>query len=206
MVQNNKRMPGRPRCFQADQALDQAIRVFWTKGYEAATIDDLTIAMGLSRPSLYNAFGDKEALFIRCLERYETTIGALTGQAMETARSAREAVSVFLRQAVLNSTGEGGPNGCMIACIIPAVEDAAIRRFLAATVAASDAALTARLAAGIASGELSEDFPVAQRARLVTNLSMALALRARAGTSRETLLEAAAEGAALALGPIVSSE
>jgi AcrR family transcriptional regulator len=199
MVQNIKRLPGRPRLFDADQTLDQAIRVFWRKGYEGATIDDLTEATGLSRPSLYNAFGDKEALFMRCLERYVATIGSLAVQSMDAAGGAREAVCAYLRQAALNATGEGCPSGCLIACVVPAVENSSVRAFLAVAMAASDGAIAARLALGVASGELPSDFPVAQRARCVTDLSMALAVRARGGASRVELLETAAEGAALAL-------
>ena len=61
---------GRPREFDLDQALDAAINVFWSQGYEGTTLDDLTKAMGISRPSLYAAFGDKEATFKRAVERY----------------------------------------------------------------------------------------------------------------------------------------
>src|SRR5580693_2890312 len=61
---------GRPRCFCEEQALDRAMRVFWEKGYEGASLADLTEAMGINRPSLYAAFGNKEALFLKVLDRY----------------------------------------------------------------------------------------------------------------------------------------
>src|SRR5207244_857570 len=61
---------GRPRAFDVDQALDRALKVFWRKGYEGAALADLTRAMGINRPSLYAAFGNKEALFRRALDRY----------------------------------------------------------------------------------------------------------------------------------------
>ena len=61
---------GRPRSYDPDQALDAAIDVFWTHGYDAATLDQLSQAMGMGRPSLYGAFGDKQALFERAVRRF----------------------------------------------------------------------------------------------------------------------------------------
>src|SRR6266550_5425162 len=61
---------GRPRAFDVDQALDQALKVFWRKGYEGASLPDLTRAMGINRPSLYAAFGNKQSLFCQALKRY----------------------------------------------------------------------------------------------------------------------------------------
>jgi AcrR family transcriptional regulator len=61
---------GRPRSFHIDRALDRALVVFWRKGYEGASLSDLTKALGVNRPSLYAAFGDKEALFRKALDRY----------------------------------------------------------------------------------------------------------------------------------------
>jgi AcrR family transcriptional regulator len=85
---------GRPRAFDIDQALDRALRVFWRKGYEGATLLDLTRAMGINRPSLYAAFGNKEALFRRTLERYIEGPAAYFREALEepTARAVVERV------------------------------------------------------------------------------------------------------------------
>ena len=69
MRPSHSRAPGRPRGFDVDAALDRAAEVFRTRGYDGASLDDLTAAMGIGRPSLYAAFGDKRKLFMRCLER-----------------------------------------------------------------------------------------------------------------------------------------
>ena len=74
---------GRPREFDADQALTAALRVFWSKGYEGASMTDLTDAMGITRPSLYAAFGNKEALFRKALDLYEREKLCYMGQALE---------------------------------------------------------------------------------------------------------------------------
>ncbi len=199
MVQKEKRAPGRPRAYDADQVLDQALRVFWAKGYEATTVDDLTGAMGLSRPSLYNAYGDKEALFMRCLERYGLTRGALAAQALDSGATIQEAIHAYLRQAVMNATGEDLPHGCLIACVVPAIDNAGTRAYSASTLLQADDAIAKRLETAVAAGELPPDFPTVRRARRITDLSSALSIRARAGAFRAELLEDAAEGAALAL-------
>src|SRR5262245_59406118 len=73
---------GRPREFDTDQALDRALEVFWRKGYEGASISELTEAMGINRPSLYAAFGNKEELFRKALDRYVQGPAAYTYEAL----------------------------------------------------------------------------------------------------------------------------
>jgi AcrR family transcriptional regulator len=103
---------GRPREFCVDHALAEALRVFWTKGYEGASLTDLTEAMGITRPSLYAAFGNKESLFRKALDLYEREKMAYLGQAMAKP-TAREVAETMLRGALDNVTGEGEPHGCL---------------------------------------------------------------------------------------------
>src|SRR5713226_3358653 len=77
------RSKGRPRAFDVDRALDRALHVFWQKGYEGASLSDLTKAMGINRPSLYAAFGDKEALFRKALDRYADGPASYVGEALK---------------------------------------------------------------------------------------------------------------------------
>ncbi len=104
---------GRPREFCVDHALTEALRVFWQKGYEGTSLTDLTEAMGITRPSLYAAFGNKESLFRKALDLYEREKLAYIGQALEQ-RTARGVAEFMMRGALENATGgDGGPHGCL---------------------------------------------------------------------------------------------
>jgi len=103
---------GRPREFCVDHALAQALSVFWRKGYEGASLTDLTEAMGITRPSLYAAFGNKESLFRKALDLYEREKMAYIGQAMAKP-TAREVAETMLRGALENVTGNDEPHGCL---------------------------------------------------------------------------------------------
>ena len=103
---------GRPREFCVDHALAQALRVFWSKGYEGASLTDLTEAMGITRPSLYAAFGNKESLFRKALDLYEREKMAYVGQAMAQP-TARKVAETMLRGALENVMGNDEPHGCM---------------------------------------------------------------------------------------------
>ena len=103
---------GRPREFDVDDALDRAVEVFWRQGYEATSLTDLTTAMGINKPSLYAAFGNKEKLFRAALERYTEGPGSYAARAVEepTARGVAEA---FLRGTVEATTRPRSPHGCL---------------------------------------------------------------------------------------------
>lgn len=196
MVQKEPKKRGRPRAFDLDDVLDKAVQVFWQHGFEGSSLDDLTGAMGLNRPSLYAAFGDKEALFLQCLARYSATVGGRAMQALHEPPTAREAVAAFLRQSVINATSPDGPRGCLVGSVAAAVDLDSVRQVALAGMTGAE--LAKRLQAAVDAGELPADFPVRSRARRLADSSMSLALRARAGAPREELLEDAADAAALA--------
>lgn len=103
---------GRPREFCVDGALAAALRVFWTKGFDGTSVNDLTCAMGISKPSLYAAFGNKEALFHKALDLYEAEKLAYTRLALEEP-TARKVAEFILRGAIEAQAGSADPKGCM---------------------------------------------------------------------------------------------
>jgi len=201
MVQNSGRPRGRPRSFDERDALEKATRVFWSKGYDGVTIDDLVAGMGVGRPSLYSIFGDKRTLFLRVLKAYAETKGALTAKALFSPRTLRDSLAAFLRHVVETATEEGCAPGCLLVCVAPLVDDAEVRQFLKDAAAAAMALVERRFCDGIRVGEIPSDFPVAVRASQVIDLARGLTMRALMGTPRKTLLNDAQEAVDLVLLP-----
>ena len=201
MIQKTARPRGRPRGFDEKEALKKATQVFWSKGYDGVTIDDLVAGMGVGRPSLYAIFGDKRMLFLRVLKDYAEKKGALAAKALLSPRTLRDSLARFLRYAVESATEEGSAPGCLLICIAPLVADAEVRQFLQKAVDAAVALVEGRFRDGIAAGEIPSDFPVAVRASQVLDLGRGLTMRAQMGTSRKTLLKDAEEAADLVLLP-----
>src|SRR6202047_5260819 len=108
----NARALGRPRSFETGKALDAAMKVFWCKGYEGASLSDLTKAMGINRPSLYAALGDKESLFRKVLDRYDNGPAAYVQEALNKP-TARTAVERLMEGAAELGTASGNPRGCL---------------------------------------------------------------------------------------------
>src|SRR5689334_22879157 len=95
---------GRPRSFDRERALDVALRAFWQRGFDAVSVADLTVAMGITPPSLYAAFGDKKALFREVVDRYQETYGAFFGRALDAEPSVRDGLRAALRAAAIAYT------------------------------------------------------------------------------------------------------
>ena len=104
----------RPKKFTEDDVLDKAVKVFWSKGYEAATIQDLVDAMGIQRGSLYTAFGGKQTLFLKSLKRYSVTVVAALLAILESKPSAIESIELFFSQLVEHLLTAGELRGCLV--------------------------------------------------------------------------------------------
>jgi AcrR family transcriptional regulator len=183
---------GRPRAFDADKALDRAMKVFWRKGYEGASLPDLTRAMGINRPSLYAAFGNKETLFRKAMDRYAQGpacfIQAALGQP-----TARAVVEHLLRGTIDLVTSPRNPHGCFMVQSALASGDTGdcIRRELARRRTASEAAVRERFERAVAEGDLPGGTDAAALARFVTLVMHGMSVHAASGATRAELTAAA---------------
>ena len=159
--------------------------MFWSKGYDGVTIDDLVEGMGVGRPSLYAVFGDKRAIFLRVLKAYAERKGAAAAKALLSPQSLRDSIAGFLRYTVESATEKGSARGCLLICVAPLVNDAEVQRFLQSTVAGGAALLESRFRDGISAGDIPPDFPVAARAIQVTDFARGLTMRAQIGTAAQ---------------------
>lgn len=190
---------GRPRAYDPDEALDQAARVFWTRGFDGASLDDLSAAMGMARPSIYRAFGDKEQLFLRALARYQQTTGSGPLAAFDAEDSIEAAISAFFAAVIDYTTADGGHLGCLLSSVAVASDLASVREFLREKFAELEQELTLRLRAAVQAGQLPESYPVEVAARRAVGVVSVLAVRARIGIPREELDADAAAAAAAVL-------
>jgi AcrR family transcriptional regulator len=183
---------GRPRAFDPDLALDRALDVFWRKGYEGATIPELTAAMGINRPSLYAAFGNKEELFRRALDRYAEGPGGYVLEALAEP-TARGVVRRLLFGSVDLLTGPGHPRGCLLVhgALACGEEAESARAELASRRRAAEAAACRRFELAKASRELPNDANPAALARYVVTVVHGMAVQAAGGATREELLQVA---------------
>jgi AcrR family transcriptional regulator len=196
-----RRRPGRPLSFDRAGALEQAMLVFWRLGYEAASVKELTAAMGVTPPSLYAAFGDKERLFLAALDHYEEQRRRRVEAAVAEASTAREAVARWLEEAASELACPSHPKGCMLVTSAPRGSAAAagVQALLAGKRAASEAALQARIRRGMAEGELPAATDSAALAGFYTTVAHGMSIQALDGADAGKLRAVA--GAALRAWP-----
>jgi len=178
---------GRPREFDVDAALDLALHVFWRKGYEGASMADLTDAMGITKPSLYAAFGNKEELFRKALDRYVDGPGGYFRTGLEMA-TAREVVQHILYESVEAVTDPKNP-GCLAVQGALCCGDAAetIKQELMARRSKGEQDLHIRFTRAIAEGDLPTDADAGDLARYVSAILQGMAVQAAGGAPREQL-------------------
>jgi len=183
------RARGRPRLFDRTAALDRAMRVFWDRGYEGATFDELIAVMGLSPSSFYNAFGSKEALYREAVGAYLTGPGGFFPKALAGGGSAQDAFARLMMATAAAYTDDVGPAGCMIslAGLHDAADRADLRDFMREVRERSRTLMIERLNEGVRNGDLSEGTDVAQIAEFFETVSRGMAVRARDGADRRTL-------------------
>ncbi|ROP36890.1 TetR/AcrR family transcriptional regulator [Saccharothrix texasensis] len=179
---------GRPREFDVDEALDQAVRVFWRRGYEGAALSDLTEAMGINRPSLYAAFGNKESLFRKALQHYTDRKAVHVRDALDRP-TARAAAERMLRGAVEVSTTPGCPAGCLSlqGGLAMGADAEATRERLADWRRDGEAGLRDRFARAQAEGDLPAGADAADLAKFVVLVAQGISVQAADGVDAERL-------------------
>jgi AcrR family transcriptional regulator len=185
-----RRPRGRPLSFDRDAALETAMHVFWERGYEAASISDLTTAMGITPPSLYTAFGDKEQLFLEAIERYALGYGSISARALKEEPTARRAIERWLHEAASELTEPCHPKGCMVVMAATNCSSAAerVQSALARRRAEAIANVTQRIEGAIAAGELPVDTDAQDLANFYATVYQGMSLQAKDGATREALL------------------
>jgi TetR/AcrR family transcriptional regulator, copper-responsive repressor len=197
MVQKSPTRRGRPRAYDPDDALARAVDAFWDAGFAATSLDDLTLATGMNRPSLYGAFGDKQALYRQALDLYRARTRQALGKALGGDQPLRIALhNVYDTAIAIYQSGDKGARGCFIigTAVAQAVTDRDTRAALADTLREIEGAFGARIARARRNGELSADADPAKLAKLASATLYSLTVHARAGEGRSKL-EAIADAA-----------
>jgi AcrR family transcriptional regulator len=183
---------GRPRAYDAETALKQATDTFWRAGYSGTSLDSIAAATGMNPPSLYAAFGNKHALYLEALAHYWELSLAATREALAEDRPLGESLMLAYDAALsIYFSGKGSARGCFVigTAVTETLEDAEIRKSVAAGLRAIDADFEARFRTARARGELKGDADPAVLAILASATMHSIAIRARAGTARAELRE-----------------
>ena len=179
---------GRPREFCVDMALSKALGVFWAKGYDGASLNDLTEAMGITRPSLYAAFGNKEALFRKALDLYEREKMCYVTRALGKP-TAREVADTMIQGALDNATGPGEPHGCLrvISSVACGHSAQSIQQEIVKRGNVAKAALVDRFRAAQQDGDLPPDIDPEGLTLALLSVLQGISLQANQGASRAEL-------------------
>ncbi len=178
---------GRPRAFDVEKALHRAMEVFWRKGYLGTSLSDLTDAIGVNRPSLYAAFGNKESLFRKALEHYAKGPSSYLSEALQEP-TARAVVERLLHGVVDLLTDPKTPTTCLWVHGALSCGDDPLRKEFAAQRAAGHAELRRRFKRAVAEGDLPPDSDTDTLARYVQTVNFGLTVQASTGATRSELL------------------
>jgi AcrR family transcriptional regulator len=199
-----QRRRGRPRGFQPETALNQAMDVFWKGGLAATSLDDLSAATGLNRPSLYGAFGDKRALYLQAYSQYRKHVNEAFAPLFAASEPLRQKLKRILVTALdLYLSGEEGPRGCftVLTASSDAIADPEIHRLVAQAIDATDRAFARLFADARAAGELPPKADARRLARIASAAIHTLSIRARARIPRDELLPIVDDAVGTICGP-----
>ncbi|RMI35641.1 TetR/AcrR family transcriptional regulator [Nocardia stercoris] len=178
---------GRPRGFDRDTVLRQAMVAFWSKGYEGTSMTDLTAAMGIASPSIYACFGSKEQLFREAIELYDSIAGNPARLALADAPAARDAVYGMLATSADFYADPATPPGCMVVMAARTGVGADVQQYLAGIRRGMQTAIADRLRRAIIEGDLPETATVDAMAAFYTTVQQGMSIQARDGATRADL-------------------
>lgn len=183
---------GRPRAFDRDDAVNQAMQLFWQHGYDSTSLALLKAELGggISAPSFYAAFGSKEALFDECVQRYLTTFAQVTECLWDETLPPRQAIETALRQSARMQCDDGHPKGCMVTLGVmsaPSPENAHVAQALTHSRARTRAGMVACVERGVSEGLLTDDTNAAAMATVFDSFLQGISILARDDTPIESI-------------------
>jgi AcrR family transcriptional regulator len=192
MTTEVKKMRGRPRVFDMDEALDKALEIFWKRGYEGASIAELTETLGITKPSLYTAFGNKEELFKKSLSRYKAGPAAFVKYVINEP-TAYKVAERFLFNAAEFLTDKHHPKGCMIvqAALSSGESSDLVKEILIQNRHAYEQLLSERFGKAIKDGDLSSTTNPKSLAKYLATLHQGMSVQATSGATKDELIEIA---------------
>ena len=191
-LHSRSRGRGRPRAFDPVAVDDAIMATFWRKGYGATTLDDLSDATGLNRPSLYKVIGSKEEAYLSAVDRYVTEYGARYVAALTAGRSFAQDLTAFYKTYVKTVSSEYGP-GCPVGCTVPVDTETLprLKEILAQAIGELDVIAASRAKQAAAAGELNAALSASEAGRLIVSTLLSLSIRSRAGERPATLRRSA---------------
>ena len=181
---------GRPKTFDREEALEAAMLLFWERGFEQTSVDEVAEAMGIRTSSLYSSFGDKEALFLAAVDHYRTGDGSYYDTAVNEGKTAKEGFAKLLESAASEMTRPGRPKGCMVTLALPTCSPRyqELQRELDRLRDLSTGIWLNRLKEAVRSKEIPESTDLELLAAYFRTTLCGMSLQARTGASEETLL------------------
>jgi TetR/AcrR family transcriptional regulator, copper-responsive repressor len=179
---------GRPRCFNLEEALDRSLLLFWEKGFQNTSLDEIAEAIGVKKPSLYAAFGDKATLFRKVLLRYSAKLSEPI-QALDRYDDIREAIAAFMELGIAGGCSRGHPRGCLLTSAFAdsTLLPPSLAKEIKALIKQADQAVDQRLKKAVRDGQLPDGFDTKGTAKFLITLMHGIALRIRAGETRADL-------------------
>lgn len=184
-----KKPRGRPSAFDYEETLKKALKVFWTRGYEGASMAELSETMGINRPSIYAAYGNKEELFSKALAKYMSESVAYASEAMQETQ-AKKVAEKFLTQSAEFLTNEQNPRGCMIAIgtLFSGEDSEQVQREVSAYRQGYENALRARFDLAKSQNDLPKNTNTATLAKYIATVHQGMSVQATSGANKEELL------------------